>query len=294
MKLNEIGEDAIIEKITRDLRFDERVEIGPGDDCAVVRFGPDLQLLKTDCVVEGIHFLPETPTRAVGWKALCRTVSDIAAMGGEPLDAVITVAVSSDRRLDWLTDLYAGLNQAAAKYGVNLVGGEVSRSPGPAFISVALTGQVEKQRLVTRAGGQIGDRLYVTGQLGGSLQGKHLTFEPRLPESRWLTQNFRLHAMMDLSDGLGSDLPRLAKASGTGFEIDFSALPRNEGCTAEQALTDGEDYELLFAVGDKTGPRLEADWKRAFPELALTCIGRLTERDGHSLNQAGYDHFRAT
>src|SRR5580700_9921258 len=101
MKLKEIGEDAVVESITRDLRFDERVEIGPGDDCAVVRFGGGLQLLKTDCVVEGIHFLADTPAQAVGWKALCRAISDIAAMGGDPLDAMITVAVSPDRPLAW-------------------------------------------------------------------------------------------------------------------------------------------------------------------------------------------------
>jgi thiamine-monophosphate kinase len=293
MKLKEIGEDAVVDAITRELRFDGRVEIGPGDDCALVRFGQDLQLLKTDCVIEGIHFLPETPARTVGWKALCRAISDIAAMGGDPLDAVITVAIPSDRDLVWLTDLYAGLNQAAARYGVNLVGGETSRSPGSVFVSVALTGKVEKERLVTRAGGKTGDRLYVTGKLGGSLRGKHLNFEPRLAESRWLTQNFKLHAMIDLSDGLGSDLPRLAKASGTGFEIDLSALPRNEGCSEAQAISDGEDYELLFAVGSEVGPKLEQDWKEVFPELSLTCIGRLTERTGDRLNKPGYDHFRA-
>jgi thiamine-monophosphate kinase len=292
MKLNEMGEDAVVKEITRTLRFDERVEIGPGDDCAVVHFGPNLQLLKTDCVIEGIHFLPDTPARAVGWKALCRNISDIAAMGGDPLDALVTVALSPDRELVWLTDLYAGLNQAATKYGVNLVGGETARSPGPVFISVAITGKVEKERLVTRSGGQIGDRLYVTGKLGGSLQGKHLSFEPRLAESKWLTQNFSVHAMMDLSDGLGSDLPRLAKASGTGFEIDLSELPRNEGCSEEQALTDGEDYELLFAVSNDTGPKLEREWKEAFPDLLLTCIGRLTGEKGETLNKPGYDHFR--
>jgi thiamine-monophosphate kinase len=113
-----------------------------------------------------------------------------------------------------------------------------------------------------------------------------------LAESRWLTQNFKLHAMIDLSDGLGSDLPRLAKASGTGFEIDLSALPKNAGCSAEQALTDGEDYELLFAVSDKDGAKLEQDWIRAFPELPLTQIGHLTERKGDPLSQRGYDHFR--
>jgi thiamine-monophosphate kinase len=292
MKLREIGEDAVVEAITRELRFDGRVEIGPGDDCALVRFGQNLQLLKTDCVVEGIHFLPETPGRAVGWKALCRVISDIAAMGGDPLDAVITVAISPDRELGWLTDLYAGLNEAAARYGVNLVGGETSRSPGPVFVSVALTGKLEKERLVVRSGGKIGDRLYVTGRLGGSLQGKHLSFEPRLAESRWLTQNFKLHAMIDLSDGLGSDLPRLAKASGTGFEIDFSGLPKNAGCSEEQALIDGEDYELLFAVSDEDGAKLETDWIKAFPELLLTRIGRLTERKGDPLIKPGYDHFR--
>jgi thiamine-monophosphate kinase len=292
MKLKEIGEDAVVEAITRELRFDGRVEIGPGDDCALVRFGQNLQLLKTDCVVERIHFLPETPGRAVGWKALCRVISDIAAMGGDPLDAVITVAISPDRELGWLTDLYAGLNQAAVKYGVNLVGGETSRSPGPVFVSVALTGKVEKERLVVRSGGKIGDRLYVTGRLGGSLQGKHLSFEPRLTESRWLTQNFKLHAMIDLSDGLGSDLPRLAKASGTGFEIDFSALPKNAACSEEQALTDGEDYELLFAVSDKDGAKLEQEWIKAFPQLPLTRMGRLTERKGEPLSPTGYDHFR--
>ncbi|MBV8278399.1 MAG: thiamine-monophosphate kinase [Verrucomicrobia bacterium] len=292
MKLKEIGEDAVVDAITRELRFDERVEIGPGDDCALVRFGQSLQLLKTDCVVEGIHFLPETPARAVGWKALCRAISDIAAMGGEPLDAVITVAIPPDRELAWLTDLYGGLNQAAARYRVNLVGGETSRSPGPVFVSVALTGKVEKERLVTRGGGKVGDRLYVTGKLGGSLQGKNLSFEPRLEESRWLTQNFKLHAMIDLSDGLGSDLPRLAEASGAGFEINLSALPRNEGCSKEQAISDGEDYELLFAVSDEDGAKLESDWKKAFPDLPLTRIGRLTERKGDSLKKPGYDHFR--
>ena len=292
MKLNEIGEDAVVQQITGKLRFDQRVEVGPGDDCAVVRFGGQLQLLKADCVIEGIHFLPDAPARAVGWKALCRAISDIAAMGGDPLDALITVAVNPDRELVWLTELYAGLNQGAAKYGVNLVGGETARSPGPAFISIALTGKVDEQRLVTRAGGKLGDRLYVTGRLGGSLQGKHLSFEPRLAESKWLTRNFQVHAMMDLSDGLGSDLPRLAKASGTGFEIDLSALPKNEGCSEEQALTDGEDYELLFAVSDDTGPKLEREWRKAFPDLPLTCIGRLTGEKGEVRTASGYDHFR--
>src|SRR5258708_32448789 len=133
MNLKDIGEDAGVEEITKKLRFDERVEIGPGDDCAVVRWGDNLQLLKTDCVIEGIHFLPATPARAVGWKALCRNISDIAAMGGDPLDAVVTVAVSPDRELAWLTELNAGLDQAATNHGINLVRCETLRPTGPAL-----------------------------------------------------------------------------------------------------------------------------------------------------------------
>jgi thiamine-monophosphate kinase len=292
MKLSELSEDAIVESITGQIRLDDRVKLGPGDDCAVISEGDHYQLLKADCVIEGIHFLSETAAHAVGWKALCRTISDVAAMGGEPLDAVITVVVSPERTVDWLIELYAGLRKAADRYGVNLVGGETSRSPGPVFISVALTGKVEKERLVTRRGGAIGDRLYVTGKLGGSIKGKHLSFEPRLAEARWLTAKFPVHAMIDLSDGLASDLPRLAKASNTGFEIDRAVLPRNEGCTEEAALTDGEDYELLFAIGSDVARKLENSWKRAFPNLPLTCIGRLTEGKGDLFAKSGYDHFR--
>ena len=291
MKLSELNEDAIVEKIVGQLRLDQRVKIGPGDDCAVVAFGESYLLLKADCVIEGVHFSSDTPGQAVGWKALCRAISDIAAMGGEPLDAVITVALSADRTLDWLLDLYAGLGRAAEQYSVNLVGGETSRSPGPVFISVALTGSVEKERLTTRRGGMVGDQLYVTGKLGGSIKGKHLSFEPRLIEARWLTQNYPPHAMIDLSDGLASDLPRLAKASGTGFHIDRAALPKNGGCSEEEALTDGEDYELLFAVSSEIGPKLETDWRSVFPDLPLSCVGRLTETSGAGFSKPGYDHF---
>jgi thiamine-monophosphate kinase len=292
MKLSELSEDAIVERITGKIRLNDRVKIGPGDDCAVILEGDHYQLLKADCVVEQIHFSPETAAHAVGWKALCRTISDIAAMGGEPLDAVITVAVSPERTVDWLSQLYVGLRKAADRYGVNLVGGETSRSPGPVFISVALTGKVEKERLVTRRGGAVGDRLYVTGKLGGSIKGKHLSFEPRLTEARWLTDKFRVHAMIDVSDGLASDLPRLAKASKTGFEIDRAALPRSEGCSEDAALADGEDYELLFAIGTDVAQTLENSWKQVFPNLPLTCIGRLTQGNGDAFAQSGYDHFR--
>src|SRR5262249_45185593 len=161
---------------------------------------------------EGVHFEKKENPARVGWKALCRAVSDIAAMGGLPRHALVTIAVAREVKMAWLRGLYAGLRAAARRLGVSIVGGETSRSPGRAVMSVALTGEVERLRCVTRAGGRAGDFLFVTGRLGGSLAAKHLDFIPRLAEARWLTANFRIRAMMDLSDGLGADLPRLAKA----------------------------------------------------------------------------------
>ncbi len=302
VELTDIGEDNLIAELTRSLRLDSRVKIGPGDDCAVVKFGKRWQLLKTDCIVESIHFSKESPAIWVGWKALCRAISDVAAMGGKPMDALVTIAVAPQVRLRWLRGVYSGLRKAAQRYGVNLVGGETSRSPGPAFISVALTGMVEKRRALLRSGGKPDDFLYVTGQLGGSIRGKHLRFEPRLAEALWLADHFAINAMIDLSDGLGSDLPRLAKASSTGFEIDRERLPLSKGCSIEQAISDGEDYELLFAVPPEMVPTLEERWNKKFPTLALTQIGRLIEPNLQELvasgfdqlTDSGYDHFRVT
>jgi len=302
VELTDIGEDNLIAELTRSLRLDSRVKIGPGDDCAVVKFGKRWQLLKTDCIVESIHFSKESPATWVGWKALCRAISDVAAMGGRPMDALVTIAVAPQVRLRWLRGVYSGLRKAAQRYDVNLVGGETSRSPGPAFISVALTGIVEKRRALLRSGGKPGDFLYVTGQLGGSIRGKHLRFEPRLAEALWLADHFAINAMIDLSDGLGSDLPRLAKASSTGFEIDRERLPLSKGCSIEQAISDGEDYELLFTVPPEVVPTLEERWDKKFPALVLTQIGRLTEPNRQELSgsgfdqltDSGYDHFPLT
>jgi thiamine-monophosphate kinase len=132
-------------------------------------------------------------------------------------------------------------------------------------ISISAAGFVEKARCVRRNGGKAGDLLFVTGRLGGSSRGRHLNFVPRVHEARWLTQHFSIHAMMDLSDGLGADLPRLAEASGVGFEIETKALPRTRGCSIQQAINDGEDYELLFALSPHDLASLQAKWRRKFP-----------------------------
>ena len=153
---------------------------------------------------------------------------------------------------------------------------------------------MERNRWVSRARGKKGDDLFVTGRLGGSLRSKHLRFVPRIEESRWLSKNFRVHAMMDLSDGLGVDLPRLAKASKLGFQIDKKKLPLAPGAEIDNAISDGEDYELLFAISSRDRVRLERAWRKKFPRLALTRIGSLVHPSSfiaHPLKR-GYVHFK--
>jgi thiamine-monophosphate kinase len=288
MKLSDLGEDALVARLTHGLPLNASLLVGPGDDCAVVGRRSDKvwTLLKTDCVIEGVHFTSDTDFALVGWKALARNVSDIAAMGGEPEHALVTVAMPPGLSVAKAEALYKGLRRCARKFGIAIAGGETARSPGPVFVSVALTGRVERTRCVLRSGGRPGDALFVTGCLGGSRAGKHLDFIPRLREARWLTEHFRLHAMMDLSDGLGADLPRLAKASGCGFEL--GAIPCAPGCSQAQALRDGEDFELLFAVAPRQAARLEQAWP--FRKLPLTRVGVLTSKK-NDLSIHGFDHF---
>jgi thiamine-monophosphate kinase len=181
----------------------------------------------------------------------------------------------------------------ADRFDVAIVGGETSGTDGPVVVSISAIGTVEKKRWVSRRGGKAGDALFVTGRLGGSMRRKHLNFIPRIEEARWLTANFRIHAMMDLSDGLGADLPRLAQASGVGFEIEKVALPRHRGSSIEDAINDGEDYELLFALSPNESVLLQKKWRRKFPRLSLTRIGRFHQPStiNHQPSPGGYVHF---
>ena len=296
MKLRDVGEDRLLEQLLPKLRARREVILGPGDDCALVDSGKRgiLDVLKTDCLVEGIHFAKNARPELVGWKAMARPLSDFAAMSAVPQFSLVTLIMPSNRELAWVRALYRGIEKAGRAFDVSVVGGETSNIKGPAVISVTLTGFVEKTRLVGRAGGKPDDELFVTGRLGGSLRGHHLEFAPRIAESRWLTKNFRIHAMMDLSDGLGTDLPRLARASDVGFEIDAAALPRNRGCTIAQAISDGEDYELLFALSPKDSKTLLSRWRRKFSRVSLTRIGRLNPKSKiqNSKLRRGYVHFR--
>jgi thiamine-monophosphate kinase len=286
--VGELGEDALIKALCSPLPTSNDVVVGPGDDCAVVGRGKVLTLLKTDAVVAGVHFLPDEKAKRVGWKAIARVLSDFAAMGGKPAELLVTIALSPDTTVAWVEELYQGMTACLQKHGGVIVGGETTSLPkgAPVMISVAGRGCVEKSQLVTRSTGQAGDSIYVTGSLGGSIRGKHLDFTPRIIEADWLTKNFQITAMMDLSDGLAKDLPRLARMSGCGFRIDQQSLPLTEGSAVENALNDGEDYELLFT----SNADIEKSWKTDFPDLPLTKIGELT-REKESELEGGWDHF---
>jgi thiamine-monophosphate kinase len=292
-----LGEDQLVAELTRGLARGSKVRVGIGDDCAVIGRPRDevWTLLKADAVVEGVHFREGENWERAGWKAICRAISDIAAMGGIPEYALVTLALPVETTVARAKAFYRGLKRAGKRFGVEIVGGETSRSPGPLFCSIALAGRVERTRCVLRSGGQAGDAIYVTGRLGGSLRtGKHFDFVPRLEEARWLGGAFRLHAMMDLSDGLAADLPRLAAASGCGFEIWENQIPKTRGCSIREALGDGEDFELLFCLAPTDGPKLEAAWKRQFPRIPLTRIGVLrprTRRKQVMKSAHGFDHF---
>jgi thiamine-monophosphate kinase len=186
------------------------------------------------------------------------------------------------------------LSRAAARFRVSIVGGETSGTRGPAVISVSVLGFVERGRCVRRSGGRIGDDLFVSGRLGGANRRRHFRFVPRIEQSRWLTKNFAVHAMIDLSDGLGADLPRLARASEVGFKIDVENLPLNPGCKIDNAISDGEDYELLFAISPRERRRLEKSWRKKFPRIPLTRIGRLDRKSKIENRKlpGGYVHFK--
>lgn len=288
--LSELGENAILQRILHDMPANDGLIVGPGDDCAVVSRNDEWDtLLKTDVVVENLHFTPDTQPERIGRKALARAVSDIAAMGGIPEHALITILCHPSRPVELLEGIYRGLNSLATEFEISLAGGETSGLPYDGLvINVALTGKVERDQAILRSGGRPGDLLFVSGVLGGSFPTEwHLDFEPRVKLARGLLKaGIRPSAMMDLSDGLGTDLPRLAAASSCGFEIDESALPCRPGFSISDAVSHGEDYELLLALPPEEAQKLT----RSTFATYLRNIGKLTSNPGSQL-LSGWQHF---
>jgi thiamine-monophosphate kinase len=309
-----VNEFELIRRLTRDLPMNESVKVGAGDDCAVLDVGAKTELLlfKTDAVVEGIHFAGDTAPEKIGRKALARCLSDIAAMAGTPTAALVTLALPRKFDVEFVEKIYAGLSALAMQHGVAIVGGETTTNPERLLISIALIGFVPRGKVLLRSGARAGDAIFVTGELGGALAGKHLDFEPRLAEARWLADHFPVHALMDLSDGLAGDLRHILQASGVGAELLKRAVPvsraakliAKRGDAAKPAfvaaLTDGEDFELLFTVASKLAVPLLDAWKKEFPKLRLSCIGKIVTGQGIKLRDEtgvrpftahGYVHF---
>jgi len=309
-----MSEFELIAKLLPTLPSNQQVIQGAGDDCALLDVGiPGRHLLfKTDAVVEGFHFTRETPPEKIGRKALARVLSDIAAMAGTPGSAVVTIGLPPGFDAERVEKIYEGIGDLAREHEVAIVGGETTSSPERVFISIALIGTVEKGKAICRGGAKAGDAIFISGELGGSLQGRHLDFEPRLREARWLADRFEIHAMIDVSDGLAGDLRHLLNASEVGAELLSSAIPISRAAKlharAESsakppllaALTDGEDFELLFTLPRQQAVPLRDAWTKEFPDVKLSCIGRilaepglhLRSKDGiRPLTAHGYTHF---
>jgi thiamine-monophosphate kinase len=309
-----MNEFELIGRLTPWLPSNKSVVVGAGDDCAVLDagMGEKLLLFKTDAVVEGVHFTSGTPPEKVGHKAMGRCLSDIAAMAGTPTAALVTLGLPPNFEVGYVEGLYGGMNALARRHEVAIVGGETTANPEGMWVSVAMVGWVARDKGVLRSGAEAGDAIFVTGELGGSMGGKHLEFEPRLAEARWLAGQFPIHAMLDLSDGLAGDLRHILHASHVGAELLSGSIPisaqarraTRKGPSAKApllaALTDGEDFELLFTVAGRHAVPLLDAWRAQFPALRLTCIGKITGKEGlairnrqrvQPLTDYGYAHF---
>jgi thiamine-monophosphate kinase len=313
MKLSEIGEEALIERLTR--RFDlptsgQGLLTGVGDDAAVLA-PPDgglYMLVTTDMLTERMDYLLDMATPyQIGWKSVAANISDIAAMGGLPTFTFVSLGLRSDTEVEFLDELYRGITECAGRFASTVAGGDMNAVKGDSIVSITQLGQVEPGRLARRTGAKVGDRVLVTGCLGDSRGGLELLLRfglaessrisrrlveaqylpiPRVSEARAAVERGAVHAMMDLSDGLAADLPKLCRASGVGALIHADTLPISDdlsaasdtlGCDAVGLAADGgEDFELLMTVASKDVPRV-IDAVQGVTGTAVTEIGEITE-----------------
>ncbi len=320
-----LGEFGLIDHLTQNNEIkNSSTVLSVGDDAAVIDHFGRQTVITTDLLVEGIHFdLAYTPLKHLGYKSVVVNLSDIYAMNATPTQIVVGIAISNKFSVEALDEFYEGIYAACEKYNVDLIGGDTTTSQRGFVISVTAIGEVAPDSYVKRSGAKVNDLICVSGDLGGAFLGltilerekkifEETGAQPDLenqayivgrmlkPEARKdVVEYFAAHdivptSMMDISDGLAQDLPRLAKACDLGFHVDFTALPRSPGCTTEQAWGDGEDYELLLALSARTTAKQLAAWKLAFPKLKLTRIGQLLEKENAPAAPAGgWQHFRS-
>lgn len=328
-RFKDIGEFGFIDRIAVHTQRN-RVLCGIGDDCAVISTGEDhVRLVTTDAIVEGVHFVQNAPPESVGYKLLTASLSDIAAMGGKPTDAVVAISASDGCDAGYVERIYNGLFACADHFGVAIVGGDTTRTAGPLVLSLTLTGNMPRDQVCYRSGARVGDAIYVSGTLGDSAAGlgavlegmemqredraallrRHYRPKARVALGRALAKTGAVTAMIDISDGLASDLNHICRQSGVAAAIRAEAIPMSAAfvkyCGEKKknkldlALTGGEDFELLFCVRRTLLHQVEALATR-YPicrigEIATGDSGVIIKNEdgkGVRLERAGYEHFR--
>jgi thiamine-monophosphate kinase len=301
-----LGEFALIDWIRERSKAGGQVALGIGDDCASLTFRPGAEILvTTDMLMDGRHFrLEEVGAAEVGYKALAVNLSDIAAMAGLPVAAFVAVALPRGSAVEVAKALHAGMAPLLDRFGVALAGGDTNAWDGPLVVSVTLIGEATDRGAVRRSGARPGDTILVTGPLGGSLAGRHLRPTPRIAEALAMVEAVRLHAMVDLSDGLASDLSHILEESGgLGATLDAGSIPVHPDALAlggeplDRALHDGEDFELCLTLSQDEANRLLA---RPPNGVVLYPVGSIEAEPGLRLRLAdgsivglkpkGFDH----
>ncbi|MCA9408699.1 MAG: thiamine-phosphate kinase [Candidatus Omnitrophica bacterium] len=299
-KLSQIGEFGLIEEIRKRQSAAKDVIKGIGDDTAVVSFTQNKYLLlTTDMLMEDVHFTRSMSAQEIGHKALACNISDVAAMGGRAKYALVSLGVSAQLDVKFVTNIYRGINKLAQRFDVQIVGGDTVKS-SKIVINIALTGEVEKKNLVARSGAKAGDQIFVTGKLGNSFQsGHHLRFMPRQQEAQLIVKYLKPSAMIDISDGLAADLGHIMKASKVGAILEEKKIPLRVNAKIKQALYEGEDFELLFTVPKRnlTTTALRFAQKNQFQLVGQICnqengLMLLDSRQQHTkMPLKGFKHF---
>lgn len=297
MLLSKLGEFGLIERFKKSIKLDSTVVKGTGDDCAVLKFNKGkYQLFSCDMLVEGIDFHPNEKPYLIGRKSLAVSISDIAACGGLPRYCLVSLGVTKRTSVEFTDKFLKGMLDLAKEFKINIVGGDLTRS-GQLVVDVSILGVVEKRNLILRSGAKEGDIIFVTGRLGGSISGKHLKFIPRVKEARFLVRNFKINAMIDISDGLTQDLGHILQESKVGANIYEDLIPLSkEARNLEDALYSGEDFELLFTVSPGEAKKIIKRRLASFKP-----IGEITKRNKlilvdkkgkeNIINPKGFRHF---
>jgi thiamine-monophosphate kinase len=304
-------ENDLLRWFKRTLPAHQQLVLGAGDDAAVIQLTEGKQLVATtDLLMDGVDFRAQEHDPAqIGHKALAVNLSDLAAMAAKPVAALVSLCLPNKGGESLTKELYAGLLSTAAKYNVAIAGGDTNSWDGPLVISVTALGEVQPGREWRRSGARPGDLILVTGSLGGSILGSHLTFQPLVEESLWLAERLPVHAAIDVSDGLSLDLARIAEASGVAACVRVDQVPvseaakrlaheRNNGVTAlEHALGDGEDFQLILAVHPDQAARffeLHPPWKGRLVTIGHFETGNglwsLSDGDRRPLVPRGWEH----